>query len=73
MSTSESVVSGTESEADLYSEFRRWRLTVDNSWESFLEWRELKRKAEQFDSGSGSSRITEEAVPERQASNRWAE
>lgn len=40
-------MSGADS--DLYNEFRRWRLTVRADWEAFMEYRDLKAKAEAFE------------------------
>jgi hypothetical protein len=40
---------GATTDGDLYGEFRRWRLGVNDSWEAFLEWRELKAKADAYD------------------------
>lgn len=63
----------SEADSDLYNEFRKWRLTVRADWEAFLEYRDLKAKAEAFERTTGSIGPAEEGVREGQADDGGAE
>lgn len=49
-------------DAELYNEFRKWRLTVRADWEAFMEYRDMKAKAEAFERTTGSIGPAEEGV-----------
>lgn len=46
---------------ELYAQYQSWKMNQNLSWESFIEWHELKRKADLYDGIVGDSGAVEDA------------